>query len=344
MPVTVFPWPDWMENPYLPRFCGALADHGVVVRRCASLRRGVARLGPGDWLHLHWPAHATLHPWRMIYRLRRCRLRRLLARLRAHGVRLAWTVHNLLPHDDPHPDLGRACRRDLLAATDAVFVHFPAARGSLLAELGYGGPVVVIPHGHYIDDYPPPPPRADARRELDLPPDAFVPLVFGMLRPYKGLAEVIAGFHRIARPVDRLLVVGKPEGDMSGELALAQGDPRIRLETRHVPPAEVSRYFAAADVFVAAYRATFTSGSAVLALSLACPVLAPAVNHLAPGGGEPHVYDVEPTAAGVAAGLERLRSGPPIDRPALREWARTSLGWDEIGARAARVFRGEGAG
>src|SRR4051812_28208634 len=106
MTVRVLPWPYWTGNPYLPRFCAALEAGGVDVVRARIRPLGLLRMRRGDWVHFHWPGAPLISRDRARYARRVDRFVRLLDGLRARGVRLAWTAHNLLPHDDPHPELG----------------------------------------------------------------------------------------------------------------------------------------------------------------------------------------------------------------------------------------------
>jgi beta-1,4-mannosyltransferase len=331
----VLPWPAYRTNPYVRRLSAELRGRGVAVSRVPWLRAGASLLAPGDWVHLHWPGAALVDARRAVYERRIAALAGLLARFRRRGLRIAWTAHNLLPHDDPHPDLGRAARRVVLEAVDHVFAHFDAAAAALADELGHRGPVSVTPHGHYIDDYAAPPPAAAARARLGLPLTGRVFLVFGQLRPYKNLGAIAGGFLAATRPDDRLVICGAAEGAVR-----PPADPRLRVREARVPDALVPVLFAAADAMLLAHRAFFTSGSAVLALSMGCPVLGPPLHHLATLGGPPRVWPLEATADGVAAAVERFVPVAPAERAAIRDWARAHLSWAEAGRVTAEVLLG----
>ena len=338
---VVMPWPLWTGNPYLPRLMEALLRQGLTVRRRPWLRLGVAELRRDHWIHLHWPGGPIHHPSRARYQRRIDRMRRTLDKTRAKGIRLVWTAHNLLPHDDPHPDLGHELRLAVLAQVEHVFLHFPGAKAILERELGYRGPTSVVPHPHYIDEHPTPPSQADARAKLGLPQDGLVALIFGLLRPYKGIGQVIRGFLESAGADDRLLIAGAPRQGVGAELELARADPRIITRLQRIPGGEVPTYFAAADASMIAYREFFTSGAAVLSLSMGCPLVGPAHNHLADLGGEPNLFACELGPEGIAAGIERLRGRrEEIDRATIREQARSAFGdWDDAAASIAQVLR-----
>jgi glycosyltransferase involved in cell wall biosynthesis len=335
--VRVLPWPLWTSNPYLDRFCREIGSRGVEVVM-QSRRAGLRRLDRGDWVHLHWPGGPLISPRRWLYAWRIRRFAAFVRTLKREGLRLAWTAHNLYPHDDPHPDLGRRARHDLIPHLDHVFVHFPSAITTIADELGYRGPTTVIPHGNYIDDYGELGDRSAARAQLGLPADGFVALMLGQLRPYKGIGEAVTAFMAMAGEHDRLVIAGRSIGDIGPELAVAAGDPRVIIRIGHVPAEQIGPYHAAADCFVAAHRSTFTSGSAVMALSLGCPIVGPAVHHLASLGPQPRLWATDGTVQGLAEGLRQRKAAGPLDREAIREWAREHLSWASAGELAAAVF------
>jgi glycosyltransferase involved in cell wall biosynthesis len=338
--LRVTAWPRWFSNPYLPKLLDALYDEGLDACAARSLALGTVRLRAGDWLHLHWPGEAHTHRTRWIYRTHAAMVGTRLRALKRRGVRIAWTAHNLVPHDDPHPDLGRHARADMLDTVDHVFVHFASARTDLADTFGYTGPTTIVPHPHFLDDYAAPPSRAAARARLGLPDDGVVFLAFGRIRPYKGVGSIIEAFRKIARGRDRLVVAGVREGDVTDELALACDDPRITVHDHLIAHDEVPVYFGAADVAVTAHRAFFTSSTAPLALSMGCPIVGPPIHHLADLAGKQCMFPIESGRDGLAAGLARARdAAPTIDHAAVRQWAATLGDWRDAAARIAAVFR-----
>jgi len=93
----------------------------------------------------------------------------------------------------------------------ASFLHATSQQESdVIAELGLGARVVVVPNG--LDDLEEPlPARSDAfRGRYGVQPDDFLVLFLGRLHPKKGLDTLIEAMRRLAieRPEARLLVVG----------------------------------------------------------------------------------------------------------------------------------------
>jgi glycosyltransferase involved in cell wall biosynthesis len=215
-------------------------------------------------------------------------------------------------------------------------------------------PIAVIPHGHYIDAYPNTITRADARRALHLPltinhspftiNHSPTLLFLGLLRPYKGLEELLPAFRSLPDPNAVLLIAGRPRpSDYAARLAAqANDDPRVRWHPHFVPVDEVQLWMNAADAVVLPYRQITTSGAAMLAWSFGKPVIAPAL----PAFGEPMtgapflglLYD--PTAPDGLA--EALRQATTIDWQSRHEpilaWAR-QFDWPGIGRQLARLYQ-----
>jgi glycosyltransferase involved in cell wall biosynthesis len=128
-----------------------------------------------------------------------------------------------------------------------------------------------------------PPPREEAKKSLGLQ-DRKVALFFGHVRPFKGLDIALRAWPAVHSDVT-LLVAGEAWWDKEGEYRRMATDPRVRLEFRFIPDAEIATYFAAADVVLAPYRIEAQSGVALTAFHFARPVIATRV------GGLPEVID-----------------------------------------------------
>ena len=112
-----------------------------------------------------------------------------------------------------------------------------------------------------------------------------------------------------------------------------------RFDEGYAPDEKVPLYFAAADVVVLPFREVTTSGSAVLALSLGRPIVAPRIGAL---------RDL-PESVGflykngelVAALSEALNAAPEelADRSAAARGYADSLSWDHIAAATLEVYR-----
>jgi glycosyltransferase involved in cell wall biosynthesis len=303
---------------------------------------------------------------------------------KARGGRLVYTVHNLGQHEGEGGAVEAAAVQRLLALADGVHVHAKymadevlklrggsvgdrpqqgAGDGGLVGDRPQqetprssgpsptepGPTVAVIPHGHYIDAYPNAVTRAEARRALDLPltinrSPLPIFLFLGLLRPYKGLEELLPAFQSLPDPNAALLIAGRPRpGDYAALLAeQAACDPRVLLHPHFVPADEVQVWMNAADAVVLPYRQITTSGAAMLAWSFGKPVIAPALPAF-----------LEPMAAAPFLGLlydparpdalaEALRQATTVDwqahRTSILDWAR-QFDWPGIGRQFARLYQ-----
>ena len=161
---------------------------------------------------------------------------------------------------------------------------------------------------------------------------------FGLIRPYKGVEELLAAFAGTGPDV-RLTVGGRPQHDDLEALLrdAAARDTRLTLELGHLTDAELVDRIGRSALVVLPYRAALNSGVALAALSLARPVLMPvneATEVLAQEMGADWVrlYEGELTAEILAAELGRTTelTGTP-DLSARR--------WSETGAAHLAAFR-----
>jgi glycosyltransferase involved in cell wall biosynthesis len=339
--VTVAPFPRRLAgNPYCDLLYRGVAETGtrVVDRAELSLAWVVRNRRSVQVLHIHWPELYYRGPGgRVTARSAAGFLAALLA-ARALGYRIVWTVHNALPHEGrSHGD--RALRW-VLFRTARLVVHAESAR----RVLPHGGrDAAVVPHGHYIDVYPRAVDREQARRRLGLAETETVFLVFGQIRAYKGIPDLLAAFAALDVPGVRLVIAG---GAVDSMLAAsvrreAARDPRVVAHLAHVADEDVQGFFEAADWVVLPYRDVLTSGSALLALSCGRPVIAPRRGCLAElGEGEGMLaYDPDvPGALGVA-----LAQATRIDAVAWRPRALAAArraDWGDIARAYERIFVG----
>jgi len=152
-------------------------------------------------------------------------------------------------------------------------VHFEGAKRAVWKEFFRKKRIYTIPHGDFRTVFPKWMPRAEARERLGIRDDAYVFLVFGNIRAYKGIQEVVQAFRQAADRKDLLLVVGKfPPGFDKAEIAA--NDERIRIVDEKVSEQDVQIYFQASDCSILHYRKIFTSGNLFLSMGFAKPIVA----------------------------------------------------------------------
>lgn len=294
-------------------------------------------------LHLHWIEILYRHYARWptplllwLHTLLAIGVARLL------GVRIVYTVHNVWQHRQEGQRLYRLANSVVLRLAHAVHVHGEPSRDELLHSFRCRCPVVIIPHGNYVTWYPNECGREEARQRLGLPPDGFVYLSLGNVRPYKGIEELLRSFAEVKGEGLVLMIAGRvPQPEYKERLqALAASDPRVRLYLDYVPDDEVQFFMNGADVAVLPYRRATTSGAAILALSFGLPVVAPALGPFPSllGQGAGLLYDPR-RPQGL---MEALRAVRQMDLAAARRaaWeAAHRLDWEPIGRQFAALYR-----
>lgn len=148
-------------------------------------------------------------------------------------------------------------------------------------------PCVLIHHGpfdHHVSNPPGDGSQPIARREA---PEGVINLLyFGIIRPYKGVADLIEAFGMLNdEEVERywLTIVGEIwEGwDLPAKKIQSSGyERRITLVNRFVDDDEVAAYFAGADAVVLPYHRSSASGPAHVAMSSGLPLIVTAVGGL----------------------------------------------------------------
>ncbi|HEX6205704.1 MAG TPA: glycosyltransferase family 4 protein [Solirubrobacterales bacterium] len=210
------------------------------------------------------------------------------------------TAHYILPPRASRRQV-RSARR-VFGAMDAVVAHSEHSATRLRDEVGLDpAKVRVIPHGAF--DY-----LARLPEEKPLPAELEgaegpVILCFGLLRPYKGIENLLAAYGRVAGTGAELWIVGNPRMDVEPlRRQAAEVGGRVHFITRFVDEAEIPAIFRRADLVVLPYLDAEHSGVLYTGLAFGKPLLLSAV------GGFPEVAET---------GAARLV--PPGDTNALAE-------------------------
>jgi len=290
--------PYSVRNPYQTLLRDALSANAVEV--CGvdmiSLVLGLKRLPNVTILHIHW-LDRVLRPSTLVTRILSWSLIQRVKSLRKKGVQIVWTVHNLGNHERLQPAIERELRTRLSELADLIIVHGPSARRSILDVLPPTGvsKIRIIPHGNYMSWYKPAPPREEARRRLDLPPNSRILLLLGFIRPYKGVIELIDNFRRLESENVFLLIAGDIQSDFELQVRIAvSGDTRIRCDFKYIDDQTLPYYFGASDACVFPYHRSLTSGALVLAMGFGVPCVAPRVGAFQDVMGESSKFLYDP--------------------------------------------------
>lgn len=298
------------------------------IEELADLARG----GLATVLHLHWLNQVLAHARSAndAQGLRKAFLKGI-DRYLAAGGRVAWTIHNVIPH-------GARFEAEEAALSAAVVercsvVHVMAEGTPQLVADWFRIPadkVLQVAHPSYAGAYEDVVTREQARHELGLWPDEIVHVVLGAIKPYKGLPELLDAWDTLASggqapnqlapdgPPRRLLIAGGPsdEDGVGALLERAALHPTVLLHARKIPAPEVQLFLRAADVAVLPYLRSLNSGALMLALTFGLPVIVPAGGGLASTVDERMARTFEP--GNPASLVAALRAADEIVTPEAR--------------------------
>jgi glycosyltransferase involved in cell wall biosynthesis len=257
--------------------------------------------------------------------------------LRASGAVLVYTAHNTFDRGTALLDSARV----LPALSRQTIVHTEADRSRVSRQ------PTVIPHGHYraLADAAPAFDREQARDALGLPRDALVVLLFGVLRPDKGLADLLEAVSELSDW--HVLIAGEDHGGLDGvsdRLRAPSLVGRVSVREGFQPIDQVGRLFAATDLVALPYRRASQSGVLHLAYGFARAVVAYPVGGLVEavraGATGWLCREADPAAladalreAGAAGRDELVRRGEEG-----RRWAGQAFDWDRIAEQTEAVY------
>lgn len=275
------------NTPYVDMLHLGLRQSGFAVHRWRSMGpRQTASIFQVHWPEaVFWNRLSALHP-----RGARMAAERFLAtvrRVKAGGGAVVWTIHDLRPHDGIPACQLAAWQYFFPAFLNQVDAIVSLSRAALLeAEAAFpqlrGKPALVAPHPHFRGALPVPYPAEEARRQLGLTHCGTIFCSLGQIRPYKALPSLIRDF-AAARTDAKLIIAGNcRDPALADELkAAAESAGRsVWLELRVLTDDEIALIHAASDMAVFNFTSVLNSGSAMTALSLDRPVLAPALGSL----------------------------------------------------------------
>jgi glycosyltransferase involved in cell wall biosynthesis len=221
------------------------------------------------------------------------------------GKPVVFTVHNVLSHDGSK--LFETASRWLFRLGDHFIVHTRQNRRQM--KIHYGIPedrISIISHGSLDFHVNRQADQAKSRQELNIDPRQKVILLFGAIRPYKGVDTAIKALVQVLREVPEsiLLIAGKlwQKWEPYQQLIAERGiENAVRTFLEYIPSAEVYRYFEAADLVILPYHHFDSqSGIGVTAVSFRKPMIVSDVGGL-PDLVKKDKYVVPPNAPEILA-------------------------------------------
>lgn len=194
------------------------------------------------------------------------------------GVKIVYTVHNILPHDTGNKYIEKY--KQLYKLPNALICHTKETKKMLIENFAVRNENIwVIPHGSMFHDYE----RIDtgrARRELNLNVDDIIVLCFGIIRPYKGIEFLLKSWVKVINkcPNARLIIAGGGETpylnkvrDLISELGLQN---HVESQFSFIPSDRLPLYFTASDILVYPYQYVTQSGALLTGMSFGKPIVA----------------------------------------------------------------------
>lgn len=345
--------PDYRsDNPYQTLLAEALTSQGSTVqfpqgyRRVFPLWRALKQSEiPFEVLHLHWinPYLKGKTFWvRLVYSIK---FLIDVWLVKIAGIRIIWTVHNLIAHEALFPKLELWVQRQLVQQIDNVIVHHKTAHNTVVQLYGVASEKVkVIPHGHYRTVYGPAIDKSSARQQLGLSLQKKVYLNFGMLRPYKGIETLLEVWRegQLFLRQTTLLIAGKPKDTAYEQIIreMVTNIDTVILHLKYIEDRDIPLYFSAADVVVLPFNNLLTSGSLLLAMSYGKPIIAPRLSGIPEtlANAETLLYSPDENL-GL---LHSLKKSLELDLSVLEQQVTVAcdkLSWVDIGKSTYQVYQ-----
>lgn len=258
-------------SPYVDLLRKHLASVGVCMDLVGPVNYRVLR--PHFKIMIHSPRYDVFHVHWIPFGSTSL-MRRTIRWVRKRGLRVVWTVHNILPHEKQfRDDLGAL--KFMIESSDACILHNTYTMKRLKGEFGLNPNAYVIPHGNFNGYYPDYISEETARKRLGLSSESIVLLHFGQIRPYKGVDQFVELIKVLPRNFIGL-IAGRCRNRSLEDLLRREADAlggRLMLHLKFVPDDEIQMYFRASDAAVFTYRDVTTSGASLLAYAFKKPVI-----------------------------------------------------------------------
>jgi len=290
-----------------------------------------------DILHIQWLPLLEVFPFIELSFVRLCQ---------RWGIQVVYTVHDVLPLDGGKEHYGTFCR--VYHTADRLICHTKTARQRLIDEFGVDpSSTWLIPHGPLLQgaaDYS----RDEARLLQSLPSERPIVLLFGVLRPYKGVDILIDAWEQVEQAIPEafLIIAGGGQEDYLEKIEehIDTADTsNIRTRLRYLPENELIQLIASADLLVYPYRRITQSGALLAGMSAGQAIVATQV-----GGLKETLHDgktarlVEPNdSKELANAIIRLLRNPD-ERGQLGTAAKTVIdqkySWEAIAQKTTQCY------
>lgn len=284
-----------------------------------------------DLLHMHWPEWVAFDDL--------AAHERILRDLREHDIPIAWTAHNLTPHEhrpEVYDPIYAAWARDAAA----VIHHSEYGKARMLARYPFGDACrhEVIPHGHFGEMWSAAglPDQRTAEARLGLAPCGVRIGLVGAPRADKLVQAVLDGVAGCRRDDVQVVCWSLGPGDTVPD------DPRIAIAEpyRGCDAATYATRLAACDALALVFDPDgdmLATGTAADAQGLGLPALTSEWGYLAETLGAGAI-PCGHTAASIAAALDALTPEQLAVAAAAATERRASYEWTPVATRTADLF------
>lgn len=345
--------PKWDEaNPYQRLLKGALEVSGCDVElenyptgllplfRLSLKHRGL------DVLHMHWISPYVMWlTWSknpMVFSLKYLSLLLDCFLLRLTRVKLVWTIHNKLAHENN--DKTREIKIRILLARWADKLIFHSQEAMLEVEKLYGCELAhkseIIFHGNYDNCYPDAiEDKKSLKDKYGINDESKVILFFGSIKKYKGVENLLEVASKLDNKNIIFLVAGEPiPSDYSNKIRSLTKTSNIRLELSFLDDQSLINLISLSDVVVLPFSDTLTSGSVILAMTCGKGLILPdsaKVFGCVPSGGVKYFSDSE----SLQQVIINLTSSEMSSMGAENLKKAKSMTWDRVGSLTENLYK-----
>lgn len=292
-------------------------------------------------LHLHWPNFYVYKKIRFVKFASFLLSSYCIRAIRFSRLKLVWTVHNVLPHQsETSNDL--AIAKYLAKHSSAKILHSKFTIEQMRELSMDTSNCHIVPHGNYEGVYPNNVTAKAARKKLGIDKAALVILFFGTVKEYKGVDSLINTFEKLDKQNVWLVIAGKcTEEVLKRKISeAAKRSGRIIFHPGFVTDDNVATYFQASDIVCLPFKSITTSGSALLALTLHRPLIAPATGALLDipevAGFFYNPLDIN----GLAGSLKLVIDNPKLieDKVVGAGKYVSSISWNKVALQTKKVY------
>jgi glycosyltransferase involved in cell wall biosynthesis len=193
-------------------------------------------------------------------------------------------VHNVSTHEKQTLN-DTLISRYLAFCSNALIVHSPDTIDQLKKIGIHHSNISIIPHGNYIGYYENSISKQGAQKKLNLSGKKLTFLYFGQIRSYKGVDTLIDTFEKVRteHPDTQLIIAGQCNDSVLKDkiISFQKDNPEsLYFFSNYIKDNEIQNYFNAADCVVIPFKRSTTSGSVLLALTFAKPIVYPGIGNM----------------------------------------------------------------